>query len=97
MEIEEEAVGPGADDGEGGGIDQKGGTDGCQAEYHVDVLNTFDEKRVLNIKVEIESSMDGHEGCDNSTEEAMVGIQFFMREPGEILYWRPGFERQCIM
>ena len=74
MEIEEEAVGPGADDGECGGIDQKGGTDGCQAEYYVDVLNAFDEKRVLDIEVQVERGMDGHQSCDNSAEEAVVGI-----------------------
>ena len=93
MEIEEEAVGPGADDGECGGVDQKGGTDGCQAEYYVDVLNAFDEKRVLDIEVQVERGMDGHESCDNTAEEAVVRVQFFMGEAGEILYWRPGFKR----
>ena len=97
MEIEEEAVGPGADDGECGGIDQKGGTDGCQAEYYVDVLNAFDEKRVLDIEVQVERGMDGHESCDNSAEEAVVRVQFFMGETREVLYGRPRFKRQCIM
>lgn len=97
MEIEEEAVGPGTNDGECGSVDQKGGTDGCQAEYDVHVLNAFDEKRVLDIEVQVERGMDGHESCDNSTEEAVVGVQFFVGETGEVLYWRPGFKRQCIM
>ena len=74
VEVEEEAVGPGADDGEGGGVDQKGGGDGCKAEDYVDVLDSFDEKRVLDIEVEIESRMDGHETCDDSAEEAVVGV-----------------------
>ena len=60
MEIEEEAVGPGANDGECGGVDQKGCTDGCQAEYYVDVLNAFDEERILDIEIQVERGMDGH-------------------------------------
>ena len=74
MEVEEEAVGPGANDGECGGVDQKGGTDGCQAKYYVDVLNAFEEKRVLDIEIQVERGMDGHENGDNSTEEAVVGV-----------------------
>ena len=58
VEIEEEPVGPGTNDGECGSVDQKGGTDGCQAEYYVDVLNAFEEKRVLDIEVQVERGMD---------------------------------------
>lgn len=97
MKIEEEAVGPGANDGKCGGVDQKGGTDSCQTEYYVDVLNAFGQKRVLNIEVQVERGMHGHESCDNSAEEAMVGVQFLMGKTGEVLYWRPRFKRQCIM
>ena len=97
VEVEEEAVRPVADFGEGGGSDYEEDGYTCQPEDYVSVLDALEEEVGLDVKVQVHSCVDGEECDDDSAEEAMVRVEFFVGHARQVLNWAPGFGGQKVV
>ena len=81
MRVEKDAVVVVANFGKSGGEEQGGAADGCEAKDHIPVSDTFCKQIFLYKEVQIQASMTGEKDYDDTAEESMVRIQFFVGHP----------------
>lgn len=70
---------------EGGSAQDEQSSYGEESENYIAVSDSFRQKGRLNIEIQVQEGVHGEEGDENSAEEPVVWVQFFVGHTGEVL------------